>query len=137
MLEFYKQIFDVPIHADAASFARIVPFDVNTRKLVSSHVELDPMIFFEKIEEVVEVVDPDIFDPKVVHNQQSGRTELGAICAAKVLEWMLLHNTLRRQGASGGDRLLVSRPGEGHSSLGVFRNKSSHRGHARPVCIPR
>ena len=69
MLEFYEQIFDVPIHADVASFARIVPFDVNARKLVSSHVELDPMIFFEKIEEVVEVVDPVIFDPEVVHNQ--------------------------------------------------------------------
>jgi hypothetical protein len=69
MLQFYEQIFDIPVHADATSFAKIVPFDVNTRKLVSRHVELDPMIFFEKIEEVVEVVDPDTFDTEVVYDQ--------------------------------------------------------------------
>ncbi len=49
MFELDEQVFDISIHADAASSARIVPLDVNSSKLVPQHVELDSMIFLEKI----------------------------------------------------------------------------------------
>ena len=69
MLELDEQGFDVSFHADAAALTSIVPLDVDASKLVPSHVKLNSVNFFEKIQEVVEVFDPNIFDTKVVYDQ--------------------------------------------------------------------
>ncbi len=69
MLELDEQGFDVSFHADAAALTSIVPLDIDASKLVPSYVKLNSMIFFEKIQEVVEVFDPNIFDTKVIHNE--------------------------------------------------------------------
>ena len=45
----------------------IVPFDVNTRKFVAGHVEMDPMELLENIAEMVEVFYPNILHPKVIN----------------------------------------------------------------------
>ncbi len=47
----------------------VVPFDVNTRKLVASHVELDPMELLEDIAEMIEVFYHNILYPKVINNE--------------------------------------------------------------------
>ena len=47
----------------------VVPFDINTHKFISSHVELDPTEFLEKIKEMVEVFDSNILDPKVIYDE--------------------------------------------------------------------
>jgi len=44
----------------------IVPFDINTSKLISGHVELDPVEFLENVHEVVEVFDSNTFYTKVI-----------------------------------------------------------------------
>jgi hypothetical protein len=64
MFEIDEQGFDVTLHADVATPASIITFDIDTCKLVSCHVELTSVIFFEKIEEMVEVFYPNIFDTK-------------------------------------------------------------------------
>jgi hypothetical protein len=69
MFELDEQGFDVALHADAATPASIIPFDIDTRKPVSRHVELNSVIFFEKIKEMVEVFYPNIFDTKVIHDE--------------------------------------------------------------------
>ncbi len=38
-------------------------------KFIASHVALDPMEFLEKIKKMVEVFDPNIFNPKVIYNE--------------------------------------------------------------------
>jgi len=48
---------------------RIVPFDVNTSKLISGHVDLDPVKFLENIKEVVEVFDSNLINTKVINNE--------------------------------------------------------------------
>ena len=45
----------------------IVPFDINTCKFISGHVELNPVKFLENAQEVVEVFDSNIFYTKVIH----------------------------------------------------------------------
>ncbi len=47
----------------------VVPFDINTCKFIPSHVALDPMEFLEKIKEMVEVFNSNIFDPKVIYDE--------------------------------------------------------------------
>jgi hypothetical protein len=47
----------------------IVPFDVDTGKLVPYHVELYSMKFIENIKEVIEVFYSDIFYSKVINNE--------------------------------------------------------------------
>ena len=69
MFELDEQGFDVAFHDDAAMPASIIPFDIDTCKLVSRHVELNSVIFFEKIKEMVEVLYPNIFDTKVIHDE--------------------------------------------------------------------
>jgi hypothetical protein len=69
MFELDEQGFDLTLHADAATPASIITFDIDTCKLVSCHVELNSVIFFEKIKEMVEVFYPNIFDTKVIHNE--------------------------------------------------------------------
>ncbi len=69
MFEFDEKIVDVPRHSDAAALASVVPFDVNTSKLVACHVELHPMKFLEEVEEMVEVFNAHIFHTKVINDE--------------------------------------------------------------------
>ncbi len=55
MFELDEKVLDVAVHTDATPAGCVVPFDVNTRKFVSSHVELDPVELLENITEMVEV----------------------------------------------------------------------------------
>ena len=48
-----EEVFDVTWHTDATLTFYLVPFDINTRKFITSHVVLDPMELLEKIKEVV------------------------------------------------------------------------------------
>jgi hypothetical protein len=67
MFKLDEQVFDVPCHTDATATICIVPFDINTRKFITSHVELDPVEFLENASEVFEVFDSNIFYTKVIH----------------------------------------------------------------------
>ncbi len=69
MFELNKQGFDVTWHTDATATICIVPFDIDTRKHISGHVELDPVEFLENLQEVIEVFDSDVFDTKVIHDE--------------------------------------------------------------------
>ena len=67
MLEFEEEIFDVSWHADATAPVNIVPFDVDSSKFVPRHVALYSVVFFEEIQQVVEVFKADVLHPKVIH----------------------------------------------------------------------
>ena len=69
MFELNGQGFDVTWHTDATATICIVPFDIDTRKLISGHVELDSVEFLENVQEVVEVFDSDVFDTKVIYDE--------------------------------------------------------------------
>jgi hypothetical protein len=69
MFKLNEQVVDVTWHTDATLMFYVVPFNINTRKFIPSHVALDPMEFLEKIKEMVEVFDSNIFDPKVIYNE--------------------------------------------------------------------
>ena len=69
MLELGEEVVDVPGHAEAAAPVQVVPLDVNASQFVTSQIELDAMKFLEKVHEVVEVLDADVFDTKVVDNE--------------------------------------------------------------------
>ncbi len=69
MFELNEQGFDVTWHTDATASICIVPFDIDTRKIISGHVELDPVEFLENVQEVVEVFDSDVFYAKVIYNK--------------------------------------------------------------------
>ena len=45
MFKLNEQVFNVTWHTDVTAPVGIVPFDINTRKLISGHVELDPVNF--------------------------------------------------------------------------------------------
>jgi hypothetical protein len=64
-----QQVFDVTWHTDATLTLHVVPVDINTRKFITSHVVLGPMEFLEKIKEVVEVFNSNIFYPKVIYDE--------------------------------------------------------------------
>jgi hypothetical protein len=67
MFELDEKVLNVAGHTDMTPMGCIVPFNVNTRKLVASHVELDPMELLENIAEMVEVFYPNILHPKVIN----------------------------------------------------------------------
>jgi hypothetical protein len=50
VFELEEQVVDVSGHADAAAFARIIPFDGDTCKFVAGHVELNFVVLLENIE---------------------------------------------------------------------------------------
>jgi hypothetical protein len=50
MFELNEQGVDVTWHADATATICIVLFDVDTRKLISGHVELDSVEFLENVQ---------------------------------------------------------------------------------------
>jgi hypothetical protein len=45
----------------------IVLFNIDSRKYVPCHIALHTMEFLEKIKEMIEMFDSNIFDPKVVN----------------------------------------------------------------------
>ncbi len=49
MFELHEKILDVVGHTDTTLMGCLVPFDVNTHKLVVNHVELDPIELLESI----------------------------------------------------------------------------------------
>ncbi len=67
MFEFDEEIVDVPQHTDATVPASIVPFDIDTYKLVTCHVELYSVKFLEKVQKMIEVFDSHIFNTKVIN----------------------------------------------------------------------
>ena len=69
MLEFYKEIVDVAGHSDATAPINIIPFDVYSRKKSPRHVALYSMVFFEEIQQVIEVFKTDVLHPKVIHKE--------------------------------------------------------------------
>ncbi len=69
MSELNEQGFDVTWHTDATASICIVPFNIDTRKLIAGYVELDPVEFLENVQEVVEVFDSDIFYAKVIYDE--------------------------------------------------------------------
>ena len=69
MFKLNEQGFDVTWHADATATICIVPFDSDTRKFITGHVELYPVEFLENVQEVVEVFDSDVFYTKVIDDE--------------------------------------------------------------------
>ncbi len=69
MFKLDEKVLDVARHTNATPAGCIVPFDVNTRKFVAGHVELDPVELLEHIAEMVEVFEPNILHPKVINNE--------------------------------------------------------------------
>jgi hypothetical protein len=67
MFELDEKILDVAGHTDTTLAGCVVPLDVNTRKLVTGHVELDPMELLENIAEMVKVFYPNILHPKFIN----------------------------------------------------------------------
>jgi hypothetical protein len=75
MFELDEKVLNVAGHTDTTLAGCVVPFDVNTHKLVASHVESDPVELLENIVEMVEVFYPNILHPKVINYE----TELGGM----------------------------------------------------------
>jgi hypothetical protein len=69
MFKLDEKVLNVARHTDTTPASCVVPFDVNTRKFVAGHVELDPMELLEKIAEMVEVFYPNILHPKVISHE--------------------------------------------------------------------
>jgi hypothetical protein len=69
MFKLNEQGFNVTWHADATATICIVPFDINTRKFITGHVELDTGKFLENVQEVVEVFNSDVFYTKVINDE--------------------------------------------------------------------
>ncbi len=69
MFELDEQIVNKPGHAESAAPARIIPFDGDACQFVTSHVELHTMELLEELQEVVEILNANIFDTKVIHNK--------------------------------------------------------------------
>jgi hypothetical protein len=67
MFELDEKILDVAMHTDRTPVGCVVSLDVNNRKFVAGHVELDPMELLEDIVEMVEVFYPNILYPKVIN----------------------------------------------------------------------
>ena len=69
MFKLNEQVFDVTWHTDATASICIVPFDIDTRKLIAGHVEMDPVEFLENVQEVGKVFDSDVFYAKVIYDE--------------------------------------------------------------------
>ncbi len=69
MFKLNEYVVNVTRHTDATATICVVPFDINTCKFITGHVVLDFMESLEKIKEVVEVFDSNIFYAKVVNNE--------------------------------------------------------------------
>ena len=69
MIELDEEVFDVALHANATAFVDVVPFDVNPSKFVPCHWALNSVVFFEDIQQVVEVFQDNILDTKIVNKE--------------------------------------------------------------------
>ncbi len=69
MFKLDEKVLNVAGHTDATLASCIVPFDVNTKKIVAGHVELDLVELLKNITEMVEVFKPNILHPKVINNE--------------------------------------------------------------------
>jgi hypothetical protein len=52
-----------------AVFGSIISFDIHACQLIPHHVDLHTVVLLEKIEEMVEVFNSNVFDTKVVNDQ--------------------------------------------------------------------
>jgi hypothetical protein len=52
-----------------AAFSWIILFDGDAQEFVAGHVELYPMLLFEKIKEKIEVLDPHVFHTKIINDE--------------------------------------------------------------------
>ena len=69
MIDLDEEVFDVALHANATAFVDVVSFDVDPSKLVPCHVALVSVVFFEDIQQVVEVFEANILDTKIVYKE--------------------------------------------------------------------
>jgi hypothetical protein len=69
MFKLDEKALDVAGNTDVTPASCPVPFDVNTCKFVTSHVELDPVELLENIAEMVDVFKPNTLHPKVINNE--------------------------------------------------------------------
>ncbi len=67
MFEFDEEVRDVIRHTDATAGTHIVPFDIDSHKFVPCHIALHTMEFLEKIKEMIEMFNSNIFDSKVIN----------------------------------------------------------------------
>ncbi len=63
-----EQVLNVAGHTDATRASCVVPFDVNTCKFVTGHVELDTVELLKNTV-MVEVFYPNILHPKVINDE--------------------------------------------------------------------
>jgi hypothetical protein len=73
MVEFEKQRRYIGRHTDAAVRGCVVPFNINTCKLIAGHVVFHTMEFLEDTKEIVEVIQAHKLNTKVIYN----KAELG------------------------------------------------------------
>jgi hypothetical protein len=69
MLEFKRQGTYIAWHTDVAAVGSVVPFNVDARKIIASHIVLHAMEFLEDTKEVVEVFQAHIFNTKDVYDE--------------------------------------------------------------------
>jgi hypothetical protein len=67
VFEFNEEVLNVIRHTDVTAATHIVPFDIKSRKFVPCHIALHTMEFLEKIKEMIEMFDSDIFGSKVIN----------------------------------------------------------------------
>ncbi len=67
MFEFDEEDLDVIRHTDATAVTHIVPFDIDSCKFVPCHIALHTMEFLDKIKEIIEMFNSNIFDSKVIN----------------------------------------------------------------------
>jgi hypothetical protein len=69
MFKLDEKVLDVAGYTDATPADYVVSFDVNNRKFVAGHVELDPVKLLENIAEIVEVFKLNVLHPKVTNDE--------------------------------------------------------------------
>jgi hypothetical protein len=69
MIELDEEVFDVALHANVTAFVDVVPFDVDPSKFIPCHVALNSVVFFEDIQQVVEVFKANILHTKIVYKE--------------------------------------------------------------------
>ncbi len=67
VFKFNEEVLNVIKHTDVTMATHIVPFDIDSRKFVPCHIALHTMKFLEKIKEMIEMFNSDIFNSKVVN----------------------------------------------------------------------
>ena len=60
---------DIARHGDIHGFVDVIPFELHAKVVLSSFVHSDGVVFFQGVDEVLEVFFPNIFDPKIIIDQ--------------------------------------------------------------------